>query len=172
MLFRSNFANFTKVVRHEINIPHPTLPTYVDTIKRLAADFGQLGAEYDYTTPDGTVSKAADIRGHYFDSVVAQEQNGWTDEERELVEKQLILTSNRWPEAVQVVQRAAAVAPWPTYDSMHHSKIVQFAVDLGLVEQALVYEQENKNRESVVAGLTARLGSVPDGDEEQELAAA
>lgn len=171
MLFRSNFANFTQVVRHEINIPHPTLPTYIDTIKRLAADFGQLGAEYEYTAPDGTVGKAADIRGHYFDSVVAQEQNGWTDEEREAVEKQLIMTANRWPEAVQVVERAAAVAPWPKYDTTHHSKIVQLAEDLGLVEQALVYEQENKNRESVVAGLSAKLTApAPEGDEELAVA--
>lgn len=170
MLFKSNFANFTHFVRHEMKTPHPTLPTYISVVPRLTAEFGQLGAEYDYVTPDGVHSKAAEIRGHYFDSTVAQEQNGWSDEDREEVERSLLTLSARWPEAVQAVARAAAPAPWPTYDTTHHSKVVSLAVDLGLVEQALAYEQENSKRPSVVAGLSEKLAVVAASDEELAVA--
>lgn len=174
MIFRSNFANFTAVVRHEIQIPHPTLPVIQSTIPALRAEFGQLGSEYQYENQDGSVTTHADIRGHFFDSVSAQEQNGWTNEEREEVERRLVTLAGRWPEAVQVIEQAKAEKPWPSYSEMDEEKVVEFALATGLVEEALRYEVENACRDLVVVKLRKALESqqTATAKDEEELAVA
>jgi hypothetical protein len=52
-----------------------------------------------------------------------------------------------------VVQPMALKPPWPSYDSMHASKIAPFAADAGVLVEALKYEVAMQNRESVVAAL-------------------
>lgn len=174
MLFKSPFSLFRKVVRHEIKIPHPTMPVILETIPALRAEFGQAGSEFDYTAPDGSAAKGVEIRGHYFDSEIAQEQNGWTDEERELVEKDLVELSQRWPRAVSVVEQQKAAAPWPTYDATPYGKIVELAVTLGLVAEAATYEKQNKARPTVLAALEEKLAAAPAAEtpEDGELAVA
>ena len=157
MLFKSQFALFTKVVRHKIDIPHPTLPVTLQTIPRLAAEFGQASEEFDYEDHEGRQARGVEIRGHYFDSNVAQEQLGWSDEEREEVEKSLLKLSVSWPEACQPVAERKAAAPWPTYDSTHHQKVVALAEELGLLAEAITYERQNKDRAVVVSQLEERL---------------
>ena len=166
MLFKSNYALFNKVVRHKIDIPHPTLPVILETIPRLAAEFGQPSPEFDYTDAEGRLARGVEIRGHYFDSVVAQEQNGWTDAEREEVEKALLKLSTSNPDMCVPVAQAKAPAPWPTYDSTHHSKIVVLASELGLLAEAATYERQNKNRESVVSALEQKLNEAQTPAEE------
>lgn len=169
MLFKSKFALFTQVVRHEINIPHPTLPTFIGKINRLAAEFGQPGSEFQYTDAEGNTKTGVEIRGYYFDSEIAQELHGWTDEEREEVELSLIKLSGRWPDACTVIDKPKAKLPWPKYNETHFSKIVELADSLGLVQEALAFERENKNRESVVKGLSDKLveASPPVADDEE-----
>lgn len=161
MLFRSNFAAFRAVVRKQIDIPHPTLPMIKETIPALRAEFGQIGSEFTYYNHlTGTNDVGAEIRGHYFDSVSAQEENDWSDEEREEVEKRLIFLSGKWPEAVQIISAPAAELPWPTYDETPVGKVAELAVALGLVEATLRYEVENLNRDEVVLGLREKLSPV------------
>ena len=159
MLFKSNYALFRRNVRHKIDVPHPTLPMILNTIPELAAEFGQPSEEFEYEDSEGRMNRGVHIRGHYFDSVVAQEQNGWTDEEREQVEASLVKLSLSCPDQVQVVEQRKAAAPWPTYDSTHHIKVVNLASELGLLAEAITYERQNKNRESVVSALEEKLNA-------------
>lgn len=174
MLFRSNFAAFRAVVRHEIQVPHPTLPIIKEVIPALRAEFGQLGDEYTFEAPNGAISTHAEIRGHFFDSVAAQEQNGWSDDDRLEVEKRLIKLSETWPEAVQVMSKPAAEKPWPSYDKLADDKVVAFAVEADLVEPALRYELENKKRSGVVSKLKKALEAAEAAavEESEELAVA
>lgn len=172
MLFRSNYAAFRQVVRHEIKVPHPTLPTFIDTIKALRAEFGQIGEEYTYfNNLTGQQDVGAEVRGHYFDSVEAQEREGWTDEERVEVEEYLKKIAVRIPDYVQIVDLPAAPKPWPSYDSMDEKKVIEFAIDADLVEDALKYEVENQNRDLVIVKLRKALEAVP-SEGEEELAVA
>lgn len=157
MLFRSNYAGFVQNVRHQIEIPHPTLPKILETIPALRAEFGQFSGEYTYEAPDGSVSTHAEIRGHYFDSVAAQDVNGWSDEEREEVEQYLIKLAARIPDYVQVMSQPPATMPWPTYDETPAKDIPVLAKTLGLVEQALKYEVENEQRQDVLKAMRGML---------------
>jgi hypothetical protein len=62
--------------------------------------------------------------------------------------------------------------PWPTYNDTHHNTVAQVAESIGLVNEALWYEQFGRPggpRESVVAKLNALAGNtetlVADEDE-------
>lgn len=57
-------------------------------------------------------------------------------------------------------------APWSTYDKTHHAKIAKLALELGVVGEALAYEESTKNRSSVISELETALGSIetPQGD--------
>jgi hypothetical protein len=139
----------------------------LQTVPRLAADFGgSLGAEQMVDTPDGSV-RVADIRGGYFDSVVAQEQEGWTDEERIEVEQSLIELFNRIPAFGSLVSTPKAALPWPTYDDTDRAKIVEMATMLGLAAETLAYEGENKNR-STITGPLAEIVAKETADAEAE----
>ncbi len=154
MLFWSKYAAFRVNVRAKIEVMHPTLPRVLSTVEPLVAEFaGVLGAEQSVDTPDGTI-RVADISGHYFDSVVAQEQNRWTDDEREEVEETLLALFKRQPEYGHLVEAPKAALPWPTYDDTPRDRIVEMAGLLGLVGEALAWEQENANRKTVTGPLS------------------
>lgn len=171
--YRSKFAAFVKNVRPEAQIVHPSTGVVINKVPALRAEFGEHGAEYEYTDPDGITQKASDIRGYFFHSGQAQERHGWTDEERETVEASLDALCQRWPEAVWVHSAPHAEKPWASYDETHHKQIPALAQATGSVVAALAYEQENKNRAEVVEKLTELLDTAVDADEaESELTAA
>lgn len=91
-----------------------------------------------------------------WDSVEWQKKNSLTDAEREQGE-QMLLNSVFYGTEFIVVEAAVAPKPWPSYDSTHHNKIASLASELGLVAEALAYEQENKQRASVIEQLEAAL---------------
>jgi hypothetical protein len=108
--------------------------------------------------------------GGFFDTERAQKAHAWTDDERQLVEERLLEICENGPRAdeirmltadirpqgfgdIRVYETPKPVAPWPTYDEIHHERVAQMAADLGLAPQALVYEQRTKNRKTVVARL-------------------
>lgn len=68
-----------------------------------------------------------------------------------------------------VAERPKAAPPWPTYDSVHPSKIAAKVKEDGFDPQAVIaYERENKNRASVISALEA----LREGEPEEELVAA
>jgi hypothetical protein len=173
MLFHSpRYSALVVNIRSPIEIPHPTLPKIIGEVTPLVADFAQHGGEYDYVTPDGEQIRVADIRGHYFDSVVAQEQNGWTDDERIEVEEGLAKLSKQRPTLLYAVTPPKADLPWPTYGDVPREDRAELAINLGLVEQALAWERENTNYKTVVSKLEAHLFKAnADADAEGALSA-
>jgi hypothetical protein len=142
----------------------------------LVADFAEQALAVE--TYDGLVDEdlgGADVREParrrlLRHRVQAQKDNGWTDEERELVEARLLDAAENGPKAdeyrtmpphlrppsfgdVKLYEEPVPVAPWPTYDKIHHNLVASKAHELGLSAAALAYETRTKNRPSVVEKL-------------------
>ena len=107
-----------------------------------------------------------------YDTAEEQERNGWDDATREKVEKFLLAKANLGVDFTQV-EKIVGVAskPWPSYDETHHFKIPALAAELGLLDEALAYEQANKNRDSVISGLEEKLAIPADAVEGEVIAA-
>lgn len=172
MIFGSKFSAFQVFARPKIEQKN-MLGDVIEEHKALVAEFAIHGGEFQVAHPDAPSGKhlAAGIRGHFFDSVEAQKIKGWTDEERELVERRVLEVANREPAHCWLITPAKAPKPWPTYDEMHHNEIAKFAEALGLVAEALAYEADHKKRPSVLAALEERLPK-DDDSIESELTAA
>ncbi len=82
------------------------------------------------------------------------EKQGWDDDLRRKVEAWMLAKPNYGNDFLQV-EALPAGAPWQTYDSTPAAKIAPAAQALGLVTEALAYENENKRRPTVVAALEA-----------------
>lgn len=103
-----------------------------------------------------------EVRPHYrisvFDTDVAALQQGWTDEDKALVE--YALRDKAGQTHVEVIP-VAADKPWNRYDEMTDAdRIVELAVDFGAdLTKVLQYEVENQNRADVKEALTAALNA-------------
>jgi hypothetical protein len=155
-LFRSKYAAYRVKVRSERKVWNAGGTAVIETIPEIVAEFAQHLGEFDYQDETGMPRRGADIRGHFFDLDVAAEVNGWSDEDKELVRKVLLMQCKKTPADVWVHETAKPQIPWPTYDSTHHNKIPVLAEELGLIGEAIAYEAANKNRDSVVAALEER----------------
>lgn len=155
-LFRSKYAAYQVLVRPPRKVWNADGTVVIDSFPALTAEFGQHGGEYDWIDDTGTTRKGAIIHGYFFDLDAAQEQNGWSDEETELVQKVLLAQCKKAPGDVWVHETAKPSAPWPTYDMTHHNKVASLAEELGLLDEAIAYESATKNRESVIAQLQDR----------------
>jgi hypothetical protein len=100
-----------------------------------------------------------------FDSLWAQQVNGWTDDERVTVEEAVKNGPGNGIDYI-VVDRPAAPKPWPAYDKltaqgrrtigMVAEKIAETTRELELDPQhVILYERENENRPEVIAALEA-----------------
>lgn len=161
MLFRSKAPGHIAICR-------PEEADYMMGFKRvtkrqLEADFGQsFGSEQiveDVHTFSGANFSVAAISGGTFDTEIAQQANNWTDDERKIVEQRLTEFANdpRHRGEVWLYEPPKVVAPWPTYDDMHHNTIPERAEEMGLVMEALIYEQRTKARPVVMEKLQAKL---------------
>jgi hypothetical protein len=129
-----------------------------DEIPALWAEFGVYGGEYTYEDPmTGATEIGSEFRGGYFDLDAQAAQKGWDDNEKEIVARHMLTMLNKSWVQFTLYDAPKVSAPWPTYDETHHSKVVDLAKTLGLVSEALLYEEQNKNRPSVVEGLRAAL---------------
>lgn len=117
---------------------------------------------------DGYTPEPLALRIGVYDTEHEQTRRGWTDDERELVEQFILAKPNygqdftRFEPAVKVIEK-----PWPSYASTHHFKIATLAAELGLIEEALAYEQANKNRQGVVEALEEQLKIRPKASAEE-----
>lgn len=161
VLYISPHPNFTQVVQHREPIRwNATGSVVLEYQKRLAAEFGQLGDEQLVYNPlTGESMMIADIITGVYDTEVAQAKEGWTDEEREMVERKLDEIAEVNPGYVRklVPVRVASPSPWQTFDQTPEEKIVPLAQELDLVPEALRYERENRARAAVVAALEAAM---------------
>jgi len=107
-----------------------------------------------------------DYRISAFDSIEAQAQEGWSDEEREWVERALVREAEIHPQDLLVVAVKRALAPWPTYDEFKGTatqlckKIEEDGYEFASV---LDYERENQNRAEVIAKLELACDLTDDG---------
>lgn len=98
-----------------------------------------------------------------FDSEVAQLQNGWTDEETDLVVAKLRSLLNRGD--VIEIEPEPVVKPWNGYDAIEEpDRIVELALAVEAdLAKVLAYEKANKARPEVIDALRAEIA---DGEEE------
>jgi hypothetical protein len=116
--------------------------------------FPGLPIEEDEVTPANPVENG---RIGVWDSVAWQKEFGLVDADREQAE-QLLLTSTYYGIEFIMVEEVKAARPWPSYDDLHHNKVAPLASELGLVAEALAYEQEReKPRPTVIEQLEAAL---------------
>lgn len=158
-------------IRDELKKRHPVTGDVIETIPAITVCAGVLGDEFTYTDPlTGREELGVDIRGGFIDTVVEQERHGWSDEEREMVERHLMRKSEEWPISIQPYSEAPAQAPFPSYDKLtNYLEIAKAAELTGTLEAALKYERQNKNRDGVVAELEKRI---KDAAAEEDLVAA
>lgn len=114
-----------------------------------AAKFTGKAMEADGYTPEPLA-----LRIGVFDTETEALNRGWDDETREKVEAWMLAKPNYGQDFVQMIAPKKVIEkPWPSYNSTHHFKIPTLAAELGLIEEALAYEQANKNRSGVVEAL-------------------
>jgi hypothetical protein len=162
VLYVSPIKNYRQTIHPGIpKLRHPvTMEVLEWEIHPLAAAFGKLGDEQTIFNPvTQTYETVADIVTGVYDTEVAQQQNGWTDMERKIVEDALDKEAAAKPVYVRKVVpiHVPATAPWQTYDQAAPDKIVVLAEELGLVPEALRYERENANRAAVLSALEVAL---------------
>lgn len=145
---------FTQVVRHEVIEWHPTMSgVKLGTTPAIRAEFGVLGPEYQFEDAEGVVTTHAAISGGIYDLDIDAQEKGWTQEEQSLIEAKLDeMCKQPWCGIYRDTEPVVA-APWGTYDNIDAEKIPILASELGLVEQALAYEQATLNRKKVIADL-------------------
>lgn len=87
-----------------------------------------------------------------YDTELAQRQQGWTDEERLLVEEALRNTNSAM---CQELVPAPAEKPWNGYDTLTDpARIVELAVGINAdLATVIKYEEQNENREAVIEAL-------------------
>ncbi len=161
MLYVSPYKNYCQVVRHRMPLKWNATGTEVlEWQDRLAANFGHLGDEQPVFNPlTGEMTMVADIRTGVYDTEEAQRQEGWSDEERLMVERTLDEVAGRIPGFVRKLTpvHVPAPRPWVSYDETSAERVPGIAAELGLVPEALRYERENLNREGLVGNLEEAL---------------
>lgn len=129
-----------------------------DEIPALIAEFGVFGAEFNYEDPmTGVRETGSEFRGGYFNLDEQAAEKGWDDGEKEIVARHMLQMLSKPYAQFTLHEQLKAPAPWPTYDETHHNKVVELATALGFVGEALLYEEQNKKRPSVVEGLREAL---------------
>lgn len=125
-----------------------------EALRMLKAEFGVYGGEFTYVDPlTETVQTGTEFRGGWFDLDREAEAEQWDAREKEIVAEHMLKMANSGRAKFALYSAPKATAPWPTYDSTPYGSIADLAKTLGLVVEALSYEEQGKNRSSVVAAL-------------------
>jgi hypothetical protein len=158
MLYQSKYADLQVFIRSQSVVYHPATGVEISRVAPLRANFGHHAGEYMMEDPfTGQPERHAVIYGHFFDTDVAAEQNGWTEEEHGSVVTTLDRLCKQLPFVIAKVDQEAPVLepdkPWPSYDETHHKTIPVLARQLGLVERVIAYERAHGNREGILKAL-------------------
>jgi len=171
MLFTSRHANLEVLCRNQYDKRHPVTGDIIETTPAVWARFGKMGATYTYTDPLTQQDQTgADIYGHFYDTDAEALENGWDEDTKGLVERTLVRFCNTQPDRIQQINLEVpkAALPWPTYDATPAENVAELAQTLGLVVEAIAYEQENRARPLVLdtlAGLSVQADPDPDAPE-------
>jgi hypothetical protein len=179
-IYESKSPGYQIIVQGAEPIYAPGTGTQIGRWKELVAEFGTFGPEIERVDPvtgdqipdaySGVPLKTAIIYGGVFDLQEQAARKGWTDEETELVRQKVEYQCQLTPTMVWKRSAVKIAAPWPTYEQAHHKQIPALAEQLGLVGEALAYEnQREKPRAEVVAKLEEILAGKA---AEEELTAA
>jgi hypothetical protein len=169
MRFISKYAKYALQVRPQVVEAYATGATKIVqeqlvarfSIGEVTGDERSLARQYFafngfYQEEDLVTIVEPDYRISAFDSLKAQAQEGWTDEEREWVEKALLREAELDPQSLVAIEAKRATPPWPTYDAFTGTpaalckKIEEDGYEFLAV---LNYERENQNRPEVIAKL-------------------
>lgn len=131
----------------------------IEEKKPLTAEFAEHYGEFTQPHPDapGGTHLSAGIMGHYFNSEFAQLKNGWTDEERELVEKVLLRECKRFPGDVWLIEEPKAPLPLPKWDELSSTRRLALAGELNVLAEAVAWEAQNGTDPELLARLTKKL---------------
>jgi hypothetical protein len=148
LTFESLPVNLQVIVRGETPIWDHGIQ--IGKEKELTAEFGDTNAPmiYDESTGDTYVQ----LRGGSMNTLEQGRAKNWTDDERVLVEKKLLVTQT--PQTHWLRPQAVVLAPWPTYDETDEGMVATLALTLGLVHEALVYEDSTLKRKKVLSELS------------------
>jgi len=177
--FISKFAKYALQVRPQVTEAYATGAIKI-TQEQLVAQFtiaAVTGEERAlarqvfsfngfYQEEDWVTIVEPDYRISAFDSVIAQAEQHWTDDERVAVEQALIREAEAHPQDVYVIEAKRAVAPWPTYDSFKGTPVAlckKIEEDGYSFIDVLAYERENQNRPEVIAKLELACDFAEDG---------
>lgn len=125
-------------------------------IDAALAHWGERAFTGRWVEEDGITQQPVSERIGVFDT----EEQGYDDETRGLVEKWMLAKNNIGVDFIRV-EKAKAAKPWPNYDDTHWSKIAGLAKELGLVQESIVYEEENGNRPGVLDALRQAEPAAP-----------
>jgi hypothetical protein len=191
LLCVSDHANLRVVVRSARPAMYDDRGNLVrERLPGLAAEFTRGGCpewakQIAYETfefrglPDGV---SRDYRLGVFDSFQAQQDNNWSDDDRQEVERKLVERAGASRDFI-IVSKPKIPAPWSSYDELTvhgrrtaahvAEKIVQIVRDTGVnPDSVLQYELENANRPEVVEAVRAfKVGSEQPEPEETVVAA-
>jgi hypothetical protein len=119
--------------------------------------------------PDG-VNFGAYIGSYNTDDQAAM--HGWDDETKEHVEQFMLNYQDYGRSYVMAVEPSEiADLPWPTYNELHHTRVISVAKEIGAdFNKVLDYERKHKQRPVVIAALERELEENPTPDEELVIA--
>lgn len=167
-------------ITEEIVEYHPTNGRPIRTIPGIHAEFFHGGApswalEQALANPvfqgawgglpDG-VNYGAYVSS--FDTDYQAEQRGWDEETKDFVE-QFMLNYVDYGKMYVLADPPKEISdlPWPTFNELHHSRVVIVAKEIGAdLQQVLEYERTHKARPMVIAGLERALEENPQPSEE------
>ena len=112
-----------------------------------------------YQEQDEVTIVPPDYRIGVFDSVQAQLDEGWSELEREEVERTLLDLSERFDDCI-AIPRTMVPPPWPRYDDFQgttETLMERLVEDGHSLEAVLTYERATQNRVAVVEALEALI---------------
>lgn len=168
-LFYSPHAGYQLLVKPQYDRRHPTTGDIIETDQAIWVQFGKFGEVQTFMNPEtGETHTGAQILGHYYDTDAEAVEKGWDQETHDLVVRRLRDAVRREPYRLQEIARdpVKAAPPWPTYDDCAAAEAVSLAKTLGLEAETVAYERENKNRPTVIDGLTAKPEAAASEDDE------
>lgn len=122
-----------------------------------------------YQEQDEVTTVAPDYRIGVYDTDSAAVDHGWTEEDKEEVERVLIMIADRYAHLL-VAPRSPVPPPWPRYDNYRGTttKLMQKLVSEGHdLTRTLLYERMNQNRQPIVEAIESLLDD-PDAQRELE----